>query len=180
MENLKVLSKHPTSILDVERMSGISKVITYDKLKHYKSIDELLGLENAVIILYLTRENYGHWISVIRRSDGVLEFFDPYGIFVDDQLDWIKDKNFMIQKNMDVPYLLNLFAKSGENIEYNHYKFQKHGGQIATCGRHASIRTRFKNLSLNQYSLFIKNLGNLFNIKDKDILITLISEIYNE
>ena len=64
-------------------------IITYDNIHLYKDLDELLGDSKACILLYLTKENYGHWCCVYENDDGHIIFFDSYGFIPDDQLNFI-------------------------------------------------------------------------------------------
>jgi hypothetical protein len=145
------------------------RVITYDKLARYNNIDDALGKDGVLIILYLTEENFGHWVLLFRRSDkrNLLEFFDSYAMKPDQELQMI-DTNF--RKNHDelYPHLSYLLYISGYDIEYNHQKLQKYKEDVNTCGRWVAVRAAFKHLSLDQ---FLK----LFKFFDPDFLVTAIT-----
>ena len=109
----------------MEKMDGKCKIVGYDQLHKIQSIDELLNPYGYCVILYLTKENHGHWVAVFNNPRGNVEVFDSYGLFmVDEQQDLI-DPRFKSRSNQDQPYLSELIYKSGRKVEYNDHKFQK-------------------------------------------------------
>ncbi len=143
-----------------------ANLITYPQLLKYETIDEAMGKYGALVLLYETREYYGHWCTIFKLNKNTLEFFDPYGIIIDDELKFI-NKKFRQESNQDFPYLTKLLYNSKYKITYNHHQFQKYGHNINTCGRWVSLRLIFRKLSLKQ---FIK----LFDLKgiNNDWLVT--------
>lgn len=127
-----------------------ANLITYPELKKYKSIDEALGKYNCLIILYLTKKNYGHWCCIYKLKSDLLHFFDSYGIIPDDELNFI-DENMRIELNQRLPHLTMLIYKSKYALDYNDYKLQKRKNGIATCGRHVATRIYFKNMNIEEY-----------------------------
>ena len=65
------------SLSDEQMLSVIPKAnfIPYDKLINMKDIHEVLGHNGIAIILYLTSDNYGHWVKVIRSARSTLSSF---------------------------------------------------------------------------------------------------------
>ena len=94
-----------------------ARVLSYHELVNYNSLDEVLGDNEAMILLYETRENFGHWVTVFKVDDDTVEFFDPYGLQMD-----------------------QTFKKD-----------------INTCGRWASIRIKFRSISLRDFQTLFKN-----------------------
>lgn len=160
----------------LELADGHAKVMTYPEVYKYNSIDSLLGPDKAVIMLYLTRENYGHWIGIFKHPNGTVEFFDPYGIFPDDELRFA-DKQFKMKNDMDYPYLLKLLSEYNGPVEYNEKKYQRKARGVATCGRHVGLRLRMRHISLDQYNILLKKLSKELNIPDKDELITVLTNL---
>lgn len=163
----------------IDLVKGKAKVVTYDQLHKYGSINELLpGPHDAVFLLYQQDKSYGHWVALFKRTNKKgnveIEHFCPYGTMIDDPLLWTT-KSKRKELHMDYPYLSKLLLKAPRNYEiiYNQYPFQKMGKGINTCGRHAVMRLRHKDLSLNEYkNRFIKALGGNIRSKKTDDLVT--------
>jgi hypothetical protein len=148
-------------------------IITYPQLTKYNDINDILTIDKPLIILYLLHSwTYGHWVALIKHNDRI-EFFDSYGIEIDDHLNKIKDKNFKIQSNQDYPHLLKLLYDSGEKIEFNHTPLQKmkkdNIESVNTCGRHSACRCYFKWMKLKDYIKFIKSMTTK-NIDADDVV----------
>lgn len=110
---------------------------------------------NAVVILYESRENFGHWTALIKTFDSedfengklteCLEFFDSYGFKPDEQMKFIKNSKFF---NLNVSKTM---LKSKERLTFNEHKFQKLKKDINTCGRHVITRIMLNFLPLSEY-----------------------------
>lgn len=154
---------------DILRLiNGKAKIVLYPDIKNYKSIDQLLYPYGAVIILYLTRKNYGHWTTLFKLNDNTLEMFNSYGTYIDDDLDYIPE-NFRISSGQSYPLLGWLMYYSPYKLTYNEHKFQKRGRNINTCGRWVALRLLYRHLSLKEFH-------NLFKGKDSDKIVTLLTE----
>ena len=77
-------------------MDNRVKIVAYYDLHKYNSIDELLYPYDKVVIMYsMTERNNGHWVCLFRNYDRKeIEFFDSYGIIIDDQLSYSKSEKF--------------------------------------------------------------------------------------
>lgn len=131
-------------------------LVSYPDIKNYKTIDNLLGLYGKCIILYLTSSHYGHWTCIFKYNNEI-HFFDSYGIQPDMELKFI-DNNERIQLKQKIPYLSNLIIKSGYQVNYNQYKFQKEDMRITSCGSWCCLRLTFYDLSDDEFNKFIKKL----------------------
>ncbi len=153
----KAINKSFSSKDVLDLVDNKANLLTYPELLDYDSIDEAMGKHGALILLYETREHYGHWCAIFKLNDKTLEFFDPYGIIIDDELNYIS-KEFRKASNQDYPYLTELLLKSKYKITYNHHQFQAYNTNINTCGRWVGLRLIFRNLPLNKFiKLFSKN-----------------------
>jgi len=153
-------------------LNGKTRIIKYSELSKIDNINKLLFGFDSCVILILSKENYGHWICIIRRND-VLEFFDSYGFFIDDPIYFKNnDKYFRKKYGQDYPHLTCLFldASNEYTITYNEIRFQKMKPNIATCGRHVCCRIMYKNLNLYEYYNFLKSID-----KDLDKVVTLLT-----
>ena len=145
-----VLVPQPLSYSILQR-EGIKNIIMYNDLRKYKSIDQVLGKDKQAILLYQTTDEFnGHWVSIFKNKDGEIHYFDSYGKKPDY---WIFHDNIYNK----TPYLTALFK--GKDVHYNTFPFQKSDSQVATCGRFAILRLRFKNLSDEKFiKLFSKRI----------------------
>lgn len=147
IKNLEDVSLSNFELMDL--VNNQSNLITYDKLANVNSIDQILNPYGACIILFLTKENYGHWCCLFKINDKLLEFFDPYGYMPDEELQFSNGNK--------QPLLTKLLLRSKYDISYNHYRFQKMKPDVKTCGRHVAIRLLCRDLNLDQYIKFIKS-----------------------
>jgi hypothetical protein len=157
--NINELMKKALSNFEIsDALGGKVNVITYQELAQYPTIEDALGPHGRMVLLYELKEGSGHWICVFRTKGKKprIEFFDPYGIPIDDQLDYISNR-FRQSNNMVFPYLSKLLYECPLPIEYNHYPFQEESPEISTCGRHCIVRLSFDNLSLTKYIKLFKN-----------------------
>lgn len=158
-----------------ELLKDKTKILTYKQLPKFNNINDLLNPYNNFILLYLSKLNFGHWVCILKHKDRI-EFFDPYGgdTLPDSQLDKIRDI-VKYQTNQNYPYLTKLLYDSNKPIEYNNYKFQKRENDINTCGRHCIVRVLLKDMLLDDYYIFMKELSDYYNL-DYDDIVTIITE----
>jgi hypothetical protein len=126
-------------------------VMSYDELQKFKTLDDALGSHNALVVLYEFKENFGHWCCVIKQSDKLIEFFDPYSSKPD------REFSFLPEQYKLFPYLSKLMYESPYKLSYNEHKFQKNGGNINTCGRWCATRIILKSLPLDKFAKIFLN-----------------------
>jgi hypothetical protein len=146
-----------------------TKIVLNSDIHKYHSIDELFGDLDSVVILYETKPHYGHWVCLIRHPNNLIEFFDSYGMFVDDELNYINPK-FRKQSHQDYRYLSKLILESGYRLIYNKVKLQKVKNDVSSCGRHVCLRIIMKDIPLKKY---IKLLTT--NYYDADTIVTFLT-----
>lgn len=158
IKRLEDISLSDKDVLKI--VNGKANFITYDKLKHVKDIDELLEPYGSCIILYLTKPNYGHFVSLnlVGPNEDQLEHFDSYGYVPDDELsDFDIDPKLRQQLGEDFPYLLKLMYDSDYDLSFNEHKLQARKNDIKTCGRWAGIRSLLKHLPLEEFVDIFQN-----------------------
>lgn len=148
-----------SNILDA--LDGQTKVMRYSALHTFSTIDEVLAPYDCAVILYETRPKFGHWVCIsldrsvqARGLEPVLEFFDPYGGFIDTQLDHIPEE-FKKQTFQDYPYLSKLLVESPYTIQWNNKPLQKFKDSVNSCGRHVSLRLVMRDLPIREYQQFL-------------------------
>ncbi len=143
---------YPLSIEEMNTlMGGRAMIITYPELDEYESIDEVLGPNGMAILLYLVDDNVGHYACIFRRSKNRLEFFDSYGIYLDDELEFVSDiENDRLGQEM--PFLKRLIKRSKYNeIVWNDVALQERVAGVNTCGRHCAFRMFKKSLTHDNF-----------------------------
>lgn len=123
---------------ELSRFNDINEVFEEGSSLYNHLMPDLPFDENTCILLYMTRPNFGHWCT-IKRFDDRIDFLDPYGDQVDDQLDFI-NKKFRDSSNQDRAHLCRLLLKSpGREVHYNDLPIQLLDSMTATCGRYAAL-----------------------------------------
>lgn len=133
-------------------LKGEVKIITYRDIAQYASVSQLLRPHDRVVILYETRPRAGHWVLVHRPTfaPSVVEVFDSYGCFPDDELAFISEK-FRRQSNQMRAHLCKLLSECEEAVHWNDHRFQSPGAGVATCGRWAVFRALNAGVDIDEF-----------------------------
>jgi hypothetical protein len=157
-------------------MDNRVKIVAYYDLHKYNSIDELLYPYDKVVIMYsMTERNNGHWVCLFRNYDRKeIEFFDSYGIIIDDQLSYSKSEKFNADNHQDHFYLTKLLAKEDKyTIIYNEVLLQEFNPEITTCGRWCLLRLCNTDIDLEDFR-------ELVNLEANDERLTLDEYVTNK
>ena len=176
-EDIALSDKEVLKLVD-----GKCNVILYPDLHKYQSIDQVLDPYGSCLLLFAAQVKpnyYGHWccINRVENNNNKIEFFNPYGGYPDDSLNYISGE-IRRESNQDLPYLSELLLKSPYDLSYNQYKFQKHSDHIKSCGRWCALRILLKNLSLIEFNNLIKKLTKKFKLTN-DQLVTILTMYIN-
>ena len=152
MEKLsEIMEKYKNVALsddDIKKFMGDkAKIITYSQLKDYTTVDQLLSPFNVVFILFEWRKSYGHWILLLKNEE-TIEYFDPYGHFVDYWLGKISEP-FRTDSGQKDPMLTKLLVEYDGEMSWNNFDFQKYNKKIRTCGMWCVLRALLKELPLD-------------------------------
>lgn len=158
-------------VLDL--VDGKAQIVLYPQLVNYSSIDQVLGGYGACVLLFEARPNYGHWCCLFRRGD-LIEFFNPYGGFPDDSLEYIP-LHYREESGQMIPYLSMLLMESPYKLSYNEYAFQKKADDVKTCGRHCAFRLIYRDLSLEDYHALMQDLKREM-LTNADGVVTILTE----
>jgi len=171
---LSLLKKAEQTLLTGENIKDILfnkvNIVPYHTLSSVFHIDDLFKNDkgesvNAIVVLYEQKLNSGHYCALLKRGDSY-EFFDPYGTKqIDDELEFSTfNRGFIGGQSNN---LLNILKRDRKKFNVSHYKFQKEGDNINTCGRWCATRIRLGSLSIQQFAdIFLKN-----PILDPDLLV---------
>lgn len=132
--------------------SPYGTVIKYEDFhKHeHQSIINLLRRNRGVLfILYPARSRTdGHWVALFqtkgdREGEDVIEFFDPYGLRIEQQWEYTNDNQ--------TRSLARMLAACPIPVVYNELRVQEMSDDIATCGYHCALRVICRGMTLYEY-----------------------------
>lgn len=145
---------------DILRLiNGKANLLTYQELQNYDNLDDALGKYGALVLLYTTRRNFGHWIAVFKVNKNKIEVFDSYGLIPDDEIKFV-DSYFRKMNYQKIPHLTYLLYHSGYNVIYNEYQLQSQKPGINTCGRWVATRLKYRNIPQKKFAKFFLNYKN--------------------
>ena len=74
MESYDLSNEDITKITD-----GKCRIMAYHELENVNSLSEILDNNGACILLYETKQGFGHWVALFEIPNSpVLEFFDHH------------------------------------------------------------------------------------------------------
>lgn len=151
--------KYDLSGADIMKITnGKTRIIKYEDLKLYDSLEQLFNPYGCFIMLYQTSEKIGHWVALIDRGNRELEFYDPYGFEPDEELNFNNDYHLRIHGGIITPHLSALIESGFWKVKYNNKQLQKYLEDVNTCGRYCALRIKFKDASLEKFNnLLTKN-----------------------
>jgi hypothetical protein len=124
----------------------------------YRDLERLIQLPPMPFcLLYEMQPNTGHWCLVhdTVNTDGVpcIEMFDSYGIFPDNELNWVTP-DFKKVSGQQHTHLLRLLLNSERPIAYNNVCLQGKG--TSTCGRWCILRHKNGHMSNEKFCEEVK------------------------
>jgi hypothetical protein len=177
MNNIKRIIKYYENVAlsnkDLEEIvDNKAKIVLYPNLIKYETINEVLGKTGACFLLFEAKPSYGHWCCLFKQNKNTIEFFNPYGGFPDNSLDYIP-LHFRKITNQLYPILSILLIQSPYNLTYNEYAFQRKSKDIKTCGYHCAVRLLLRNLTLKEYKKYLDKMSKELGL-DYDGVVTYI------
>ena len=134
MDELKYISLDDD---DVRHYLPDARILKYNELVKYKTIESLLPKHKSYVILLfpVTSETSGHWVA-LTRFNNTIEYSDRYGNRPDVPFTWSTSK-FKNNKR----YLSELLKKTKLSVVFNSIDFQsKRDEQVSTCGAFSVFR----------------------------------------
>lgn len=146
-------SLNSTEVLKL--INGKANYLNYRDFTKYNNIFDAMGKHKALILLYLSKYNYGHYVCIFQRNNKTIEFFDSLGFDMpDDEFNFISDEE-RYKNNELIPHVIKLLYKSGLKIENNIDQLQQFNTQ--TCGRHVAVRLLLRNMKIDDYVKLMKS-----------------------
>lgn len=138
-----------------EAFNGKINIYTYDELRKFKNIDDVLKPYGRAIILYFwdTEPHQGHWVGIFKTPRNSIEVFDSFGQ-VDRPLYDIP-KKFKIENNENYAYLSKLLYDSPYETEYNEKSLQNKMSSV--CGRYCIARLALSDIPIEIFQKLFTN-----------------------
>lgn len=193
---LDSIIQKPINGVEIKRWFKYRKepiILMYDQLARYPNIDMLLCENDAAFILLKSTMSWGHWMCIKRVMDpetgepihrtpedrGIISFFDSYGKFPDSQKTRLGIK-FLAVSGQSEDHILRLFRdaiRKGYSLEYSEYPLQLSHPQVATCGRWCALFVLHKSFNVDEFSAYIKDLGERLGLQPDYVCATLYKEL---
>ena len=156
IKNAESISLSDSDILTA--LNSRCNLMAYEDLEHYSDINDVLGEHGAVVLLYQSSADNGHWVTLVKHptKQGVLIFFDSYGFPIDSELKLSKF-NLRVHNGEAVPHLTHLIEQSTYKVESNNFKYQSNRQDDNQCGRFVIVRLLFRDLDIKQFHHFLSN-----------------------
>lgn len=172
--SIKTLIKNSEKIeLTGEQLHNITegkcRIVAYEALEDFQNIDQCFQGFEGLIILYQKDRTDGHWTLLMRRSENLLEFFDPYGLKLDSELRF-SDYNLRRHKGEMIPHLSALIDNSDYKLIQNTVQLQKLQKDYNTCGRWVGVRFLMREFSLNKFVKLFEGVDSDYTISSMTIL----------
>jgi hypothetical protein len=161
LEEMRKTLAYSLSDADIRHILGQgTKIVEFKDLDNFESIYDLLPEEkDFAIILVETKNNSGHWVSLLRDGNRI-EQFDSYGCPLETELNFISSAmNRMLGQSKQEFHKLMRTIDDEDELVYNKARLQSEDPSIATCGRHCCLRALMHNLgySLEEYLQFLQD-----------------------
>ncbi len=141
MDLIKRLEAEPLGFPELKRMLSKdgrdkdTKLLQYDELAKFSSLDQLFAKDQAVIILLQIEApdapKVGHWIALLDQGDHV-EHFDSYGLSADEELALTHESDL----------LTKLLQTASTRVEDSTTKLQHISEHTNTCGNSGKCHAR--------------------------------------
>lgn len=116
-------------------------IIRYSDLENKNDINEVIPTAIGYrIILIETKQNTGHWTTLVKYSNKNIVWFDSYGLAPDQEFEFIpvRMQQLLDEQSKPLTRILQTFKANGGTWNYNTIKFQQMKDGINTCGRHVA------------------------------------------
>ena len=121
-------------------------IVTSSHIQNASSLHDIFRGGNKALVLYDSKKNgttyVGHWCALLLNKDGI-SFYDPYGHFIDDQLDYIPKDYRKKTKQIKGALSRLIYHSPFDKVHYNPHKHQNIRNS-ATCGRHCALFLKYE------------------------------------
>lgn len=151
--------------------------MTYSQLSQFNDIDKLFELNrstgdhkfNTIFVLLqimnkTEKPQVGHWISLGFDAKLQLQYYDPYGLTIEQDIAVTGQSDLLIR------------LLQGRDVMVNKHQHQALRANQNECGRHTVVKSVFHFLNVDQYnSLVIMPLLVSKQVSSPDVLVSLLT-----
>lgn len=157
---------------DIRHLVGNVKLVKFDTLIGYESIEDLLPKPRDCCVIFWEIEsaNVGHYTALCRDKDSYI-FFDSYGNSEQQDFSYIP---MTLRRQLDIKYDYLKELLKGKKVISNHIDFQQMKEGINSCGRYVSafLYVFKKGYSLKYFQDVMKENLRKYGFKNYDEMIT--------
>jgi len=157
---------------DIRHLVGNVRLIKFDTLIGYESIEDLLPKPRDCCVIFWEIEsaNVGHYTALCRDKDSYI-FFDSYGNSEQQDFSYIP---MTLRRQLDIKYDYLKELLKGKKVISNHIDFQQMKEGINSCGRYVSafLYVFKKGYSLKYFQDVMKENLRKYGFKNYDEMIT--------
>ena len=155
---------------DIRNNVGNVKIVKFDTLIGYNTIEELLPKQKDAVVIFWETEsaNVGHYSALCRLNQTYI-YFDSYGNSIDQDFSYIPKS---LRKQLDIKYDYLKELLKGKHVITNHVDFQQMKDNVNTCGRFVSMFLYVfrRGYSLNDFQRIMKENLKKYNYPNYDTL----------
>ena len=166
------------SLLDLQVLLPGVPILTYSQLQGKAQIEDILGPDGRVVVLYLTTGlSTGHWVGIWMQGNHLC-YFDSYGLAPDKESGWLSHSQ-LVALDEDVPLMRNLFKEAkdrGIQTSFSKTQFQDADDDSETCGRHVAVRLQRTQDTEGQYRAFLMAMGRDLGCRTADEVVVALTQ----
>jgi hypothetical protein len=138
----------PLSDVDLRKLLPSVPIMTYTELPN--RIETIFTTSDVVVLLLEHELNNGHWVCLIRLSNGDIEYYDPLSSLPDQNIVYFP-YSASTARNRLGSLLKDYHYRTGHKIHYNAKPVQKMTRNVATCGHHIFMRIKNRHIDVDTY-----------------------------
>jgi len=169
---------YPLTRTDIQVLLPGVPVLTYTDLIGKQHIEEVLGPDGRLVLLFLTTGlSQGHWVGIWKKGR-TLCFFDSYGLAPDEERRWLSASK-LVELHEDKPLLKTLFQDAqgrGYSTTFSRDHYQNERDESETCGRHVAVRLNHADLNESEYRTLIEQAARDQNANSPDEVVLNLTE----
>ena len=154
-------------------------IVEFSEMAQMTTYRDLFKNSNRIVVYFETSSSHsGHYVAMILHNNRVIEFCDSYGLHPAKVYQYAP---YDMQVSGGDDFLMNLIQSAisdGYKFEWNNVRYQSDNTRVSTCGRWASLRCRFSDLSLLQFHNFMASSKRQF--PNSDDLVTTMTLLFSD
>lgn len=159
IELTDILEYYDDKALSVEQLEKVSGLKVYEPqdLLQYNTLENMFSsLGDRILVIFLSKPNFGHFTCFTKQSDSQCCFYESYGLQPDKLLS-LSAESLSRMNNTNI--FETLSANSSMKLSFNSHvhQLQTRSDFEQTCGYHSSLRCKLYRMSNEEYDYFLKS-----------------------